>query len=38
MPKSWKAILEQHFKAQGMDLSNGIRQVLAGCMKSEGPR
>ena len=38
MPASWKKTLAAHFKAQGLDLSSGIRQALARYMSEEGLR
>lgn len=38
MPGSWKKTLTAHFKAQGLDLSSGIRQALSRYMSEEGLR
>lgn len=38
LPASWKRTLTAHFKAQGLDLSSGIRQALARYMSEEGLR
>ena len=38
MPDNWKKVLTAHFRAQGLDLSNGIRQALAKYMSEEGIR
>lgn len=36
LPSAWKRTLTEHFKAQGLDLSNGIRLALARFMTEEG--
>ena len=38
MPAGWKKTLTTHFKAQGLDLSSGIRQALSRYMNEEGLR
>jgi hypothetical protein len=38
LPETWKNALTAHFKAQGLDLSSGIRQALARYMSEEGIR
>lgn len=38
LPTSWKKALTAHFKAQGLDLSSGIRQALSRYMSEEGLR
>jgi hypothetical protein len=38
LPTSWKTALTAHFKAQGLDLSSGIRQALAAYMREAGLR
>jgi hypothetical protein len=38
LPSAWKKALTAHFKAQGLDLSSGIRQALARYMSEEGLR
>ena len=38
MPAAWKKVLVPHFKAQGLDLSNGIRLALSRYMSEEGLR
>jgi len=38
MPEGWKKALTAHFKAQGLDLSSGIRQALSRYMSEEGLR
>lgn len=36
LPENWLKILKQHFKYQGLNLSTGIRQLMAKYMKEEG--
>jgi hypothetical protein len=38
LPSGWKKALTTHFKAQGLDLSSGIRQALSRYMSEEGLR
>lgn len=38
LPAGWKKTLTAHFKAQGLDLSSGIRQALSRYMSEEGLR
>jgi hypothetical protein len=35
IPEGWKKTLTAHFKAQGLDLSSGIRQALSRYMTEE---
>jgi len=37
-PESWLGILQNHFRDRGMDFSNGLRQVIADYMDSQGLR
>jgi hypothetical protein len=36
IPQGWKAALERHFKAQGSDISHGLRQMIARYLKEQG--
>jgi len=36
IPQGWKTALERHFKAQGSDISHGLRQMIARYLKEQG--
>lgn len=38
IPEGWKAALERHFKAQGSDISHGLRQMISRYLNEQGIR